>query len=221
MYLILFFLEFVLLFFLSKFLTESLSKLFYKVTRSEKITVYLLFLLFFPGIIIHELSHLFMAGFLFVRTGEMVLFPKIMEDGVRLGSVEVEKTDPFRRAIIGVAPVLFGLALIFGILFYLQALNITNLMIYAFFFYVIFAVGNTLFSSKKDLEGTIELLVASGFILCALFILNASFWHAFLHFLQKKELANFFKSADMFLTAPVLIDLIIVSIIGVFIRKRS
>lgn len=221
MYLILFFLEFVLLFFLSKFLTESLSKLFYKVTRSEKITVYLLFLLFFPGIIIHELSHLFMAGFLFVRTGEMVLFPKIMEDGVRLGSVEVEKTDPFRRAIIGVAPVLFGLALIFGILFYLQALNITNLMIYAFFFYVIFAVGNTLFSSKKDLEGTIELLVASGFILCALFILNASFWYGFLQFLQKKELANFFKSADIFLIAPVLIDLIIVSIIGVFIRKRS
>jgi hypothetical protein len=86
---------------------------------------------------------------------------------------------------------------------------------------VIFAVGNTLFSSKKDLEGTIELLVASGFILCALFILNASFWYGFLQFLQKKELANFFKSADIFLIAPVLIDLIIVSIIGVFIRKRS
>jgi hypothetical protein len=221
MYLILFFIEFVLLLFLSKFLTESLSKLFYKVTKSEKLTVYLLFLLFFPGIIIHELSHLFMAGLLFVRTGEMVLFPKIMEDGVRLGSVEVEKTDPFRRAIIGVAPVLFGLALIFGILFYLQALNITNLMIYAFLFYVIFAVGNTLFSSRKDLEGTIELLVTIALILCALFILNANFWHAFLAFLQKKELANFSKSADIFLVAPILIDLIIVSIIGVFIRKRS
>jgi hypothetical protein len=221
MYLLLFFVEFVLLFLLSKFLTQSLSRLFHKITRSEKLTIYLLFLLFFPGILIHELSHLFMAGFLFVRTGQMVLFPKIMEDGIRLGSVEVEKTDPFRRAIIGVAPVLFGLALIFGILFYIQPLAQKNLGVYIFLLYIIFAIGNTLFSSKKDLEGTVEFIFASLFLLIALLILKREIVQVIFQILQKPEIVNFFKTTDLFLLAPILINLAVFLIAGLLTGKRS
>jgi hypothetical protein len=212
MYQLLFLFEFACLFLLSKFLTKALLKLFFRVTKNNKFAVGLLVFLFFPGTVIHELSHLLAAGLLFVKTGSMELTPKIMEEEIRLGSVEIAKTDPFRRAIIGVAPVLFGLALIFGILVYLQTFTIKNLAIEIFLFYVVFAVGNTLFSSKKDLEGTIEFLLALVLLLSALFIIRIDFARTFFQMLQKPEVINFFRNADLFLIAPILIDLIIIFI---------
>jgi len=206
MYQLLFFLEIVSLFLLSKLLTKALLKLFFRITKNNKITVNLFFCLFFPGIVVHEMAHLLVAGLLLVKTGEMELTPKIMESGIRLGSVEVAKTDPFRKAIIGVAPVLLGLAVIFGILFYLQTLTVKSMGLYLLSFYIVFTVGNTLFSSKKDLEGTIEFLFTLFLFLLALFIIRVETVQSFFQFLQKTEVINFFKNADVFLLAPILID---------------
>jgi hypothetical protein len=221
MYQLLFLFELACLFVLSKFLTKALLGLFFKVTKNNKFAVGLLVFLFFPGTVIHELAHLLAAGLLFVKTGSMELTPKIMEEEIRLGSVEIAKTDPFRRAIIGVAPVLFGLALIFGILFYLQTFTIKSLALDAFLFYVIFAVGNTLFSSKKDLEGTIEFVLALIFLLSALFVINTGIAQTFFQMLQKPEVISFFKNADSFLLAPILIDLVIISVTIFFVGKRG
>jgi len=98
--------------------------------------------LFFPGTVIHELAHLLAAGLLFVKTGSMEIIPKVMDDEIRLGSVQVAKTDPFRRTIIGVAPVLLGMAIIFGILFYLQPLAEKN-PVYIFFYSMLFFRSGT------------------------------------------------------------------------------
>lgn len=215
-----FFLELASLFLLSKFLTKSLLRLFFRITKNNKIAIGLMVVLFFPGTVIHELAHLLCAGLLFVRTGSMELMPKIMEDGVRLGSVEIAKTDPFRRAIIGVAPVLLGLVMVFGILFYLQAFAVKNLSLYLFSFYVIFAVGNTLFSSKKDLEGTIELLVTGLILAVAIFILKPETIQSVFVIFQKKEVVSFFRNADLFLVAPILIDLILIFIARLFLGKK-
>lgn len=210
MYLLLFTFEFILLFFLSKLLTTSLARLFFRLTKSQGATISLLFYLFLPGTVIHELSHLLVAGLLFVKTGDLELRPKITEGEVRLGSVSIENTDPFRRAIIGVAPVLVGIAIVFTASFYLQTLSLKNLAWFPILFYIIFEVGNSLFSSGKDLEGTIELLIAITLVLTALFIIRQDFWQAFLIFLQKKELVSFFKNADIFLIVPLVIDLVII-----------
>jgi len=220
MYQLSFFIELVALFILSKFLTKSLLRLFFKFTNSEEMTVNLIFCLFFPGIVIHELAHLLSAGLFFVKTGGMELVPKITGGEIRLGSVEVAKTDPFRRTIIGVAPVLLGLALIFGILFYINEFAIKNLIILASSFYVIFAVGNTLFSSKKDLEGTVELLFVLFLLLAALFILKAEAARFFVQIIQEKEIVNFFKNADPFLITPILLDLTIVMLVRLLVNKR-
>jgi hypothetical protein len=208
-----------MLFVLSQFLTQSLLRLLFKFTKNKKIAVSLFFCLFFPGIVIHELAHLFTARLLFVRTGRMVLFPKIVEDEVRLGSVDVEKTDPFRRLLIGVAPVLFGLALVFGILFYLQPLAVKNLALYVLLIYVIFAIGNTLFSSKKDLEGVVEFLLAAILFALAIFILRPEAVRAVFGILQKPEIANFFKSADLLLIVPILLDLVIMIFVRLLVSK--
>jgi ABC-type transport system involved in multi-copper enzyme maturation permease subunit len=220
MYPLLFFLEFVLLFLLSKILTKSLLRLFFSVTKNNKIAIGLLVFFFFPGTVIHELAHLLAAGLVFVKTGNMELMPKVVGNEIRLGSVEVVRTDPFRRAIIGVAPVLLGLFIIFGILFYLQAFPIKNIVLYLFSFYIIFAVGNTLFSSKKDLEGAVEFLLAMLLLLSALFIVKIEIARAFFQLLQKPETASFFRQADLFLVVPVLLDLLIVIFVRFLVGKR-
>jgi len=63
----------------------------------------------FPGVVLHELSHWVVARLLFVRTTKMSLFPKRQRGGrVRLGAVEMHRTDPLRASLIGLAPLVSG-----------------------------------------------------------------------------------------------------------------
>jgi len=219
MYVILFVFEFILLFFLAKFLIRSLSSLCFNLTKSKRITVALLSYLFLPGTIVHELAHLFVAGLLLVRTGNMELTPKITGDEIKLGSVDIARTDFFRRAIIGIAPILVGMTMIFGTLFYPQSLSSKSLVIYIISFYIIFEVSNTLFSSKKDLEGTIELLLAAGLITIALLIIQVDIARVFFDFLQRKEITNFLKTADLFLIPALVIDLTVILLVKTLVSK--
>src|SRR3989442_1579645 len=116
LFLLFFLLELLSLFFFSKLLINALARLFYFFTHSHRATVSFLAALLLPGTIIHELSHIITAGVLMVHTGEMEFTPQIREDEVKLGSAQIGKTDPFRRALIGVAPVILGSAAILGLL---------------------------------------------------------------------------------------------------------
>src|SRR3989344_9551519 len=169
--------ELFLLCFLSQLLLKSLSGIVFKITKSKNITVNIFFLFFLPGVIIHELSHYLVANLLFVRTGEIKFVPEITEDGIRLGSVGIEKTDPIRRAIIGFAPVVIGLSILLILTNYLtqsfvffEGIQLSDLGGIFLLIYVLFVIGNTMFSSQKDLEGTIELLIAIAIISFALYI---------------------------------------------------
>lgn len=173
--LVIIFLEVLSLFFLSKTLTRTLSEALYRTTRSQSITVQLLSLVFLPGVILHELSHMFVAGILFVPVGEIEFLPKRTEEGVKLGSVAVGKTDPVRRAIIGLAPVVAGLAVLLMIASYvplsmIQEMKPQTIVIMLFFLYAIFAVANTMFSSPRDLEGFLEVSLAFLFFALVLYI---------------------------------------------------
>jgi len=203
----LFLLEFIALFLLSKLLTKSLLKLFLRITKSDKIAISLLVFLFFPGTVVHEMAHFLSAGLLLVKTGKMELFPKVTGEEIRLGSVEVAKTDPFRRTIIGVAPLLLGLTVIFGSLYYLQVYHVSNISIISLLLYVIFTVGNTLFSSKKDLEGVLEFFLAVALLTAAFFVIKLAVLQIVLQILQRNEVVNFFKTADLFILAPIFLDL--------------
>ncbi len=140
-------------------------------TRSNSVTVTIISLLFFPGVVVHELAHLLTAGILFVPVGDMELVPKIGEGGeVRLGSVAIAKTDPIRRMIIGIAPVIFGLLIIIGVPYFMQGK--LNFAFTALVIYLLFVVGNTMFSSKKDLEGAAELIAVLVILGLALYFMN-------------------------------------------------
>src|SRR5690349_5362698 len=94
------------LYLFSRLLTRSLAQIFYHLTRSESQTIQLLALMFVPGTLVHELSHILVAGAMLVPVGEISITPKVEGDRIKLGTAEVGECDPFRRAIIGIAPVL-------------------------------------------------------------------------------------------------------------------
>lgn len=207
-YFLIFLVELGILFFLSRFLTKTLSHVLLLITRSRKVTVTITALLFFPGVVIHELSHMLTAGILFVPVGDINLMPKLRENGeLRLGSVMIGSTDIIRRAIIGLAPLLVGLVIILGVPFALQGQ--TTILYSAVVVYILFEVGNTMFSSNKDLEGMAELVIVLGLLVLAFYIANFRIpLDAFSSFLSRESSIQFFKQVNNFLLWTLVIDVV-------------
>ena len=217
------------------------------ITKSQKTTVGLMAILFFPGVVVHELSHLITAGVLFVRTGEIEFLPKMEGDKVKLGSVAIEKTDPVRRAIIGFAPVVVGLSILLGVVYFQLTLSSfwevpiggttpessaswrfwtsqndgvwTKLLLSAITFYLLFAISNTMFSSRKDMEGTLELLIVIVIIIAVFYILGFRIDLLVPGVFIEKAI-ELLETIDLFLIAPLAIDAFVVGALKIFDRIR-
>lgn len=218
-YFILLFLEIVALFLLSR----KISKVF-----SKFLSINFLSFLFLPGVIIHELSHMLVAVILLVPIGDMEFTPKKGEAGLKLGSIEIAKTDPIRRSMIGFAPVFVGLMIVIGIV-YLFSSNIeflkdkdSYIVIAAVLgiMYLLFAVSNTMFSSSKDMEGTVEILITLLIIFVSAYILGFRPPLDFTDKILTKEFLDIIKKSSIFLLVPIFIDLVILSIIRVIYKRR-
>ncbi|OGE64265.1 hypothetical protein A3J13_01175 [Candidatus Daviesbacteria bacterium RIFCSPLOWO2_02_FULL_36_8] len=223
---IVFTVEMIFLFFLSKKLITSLSRTLFAVTRNHKVVINILSILFLPGTILHELSHLLTAGILLVPIGEMNVLPEIEGESVKLGSVQIGKVDPFRLTLVGVAPVIWGSLTILMIIYLAQILNF-NWWQTALGLYLIFNIANSMFSSKKDIQGTIGFVVAILAITVALLLtfyflnpsLLATFW-IYLTNLNLTPLVEFFKLASFYLLIPLLLDLLVIFLTSMFVKRH-
>lgn len=211
--------ELLLLFLLSRFVTGGLSGFIYRTTRSHKLAIYTLSFLFLPGTIIHELSHYITANLLFVRTGEIEFVPKVYEDRVKLGSVQIEKTDPVRRAIIGVAPFLVGTSLLLLILFVAERYQAFGSMwLSILVVYLIFEIGNTMFSSKKDMEGVLELFGVFLILFIILFLAGVRVPSSFFDYLSSPYIVSIFQRGSYFLLLPLSIDILFILVTNVMLK---
>lgn len=212
--------EIVVLFLLSRLVSKTLSGF---------MSINLMSFVFFPGIILHELAHLFMAVVLFVPVGDMEFTPKRNGDAVKLGSVEIGKTDPIRRSVIGFAPVLLGLMIVAGIVYFFTsnilflqekgtAVLVTVILLAGYF---LFAISNTMFSSSRDMEGTLEILIALLVIFAAVYILGFRPSPSLLDKILTKELVGVIQKTTVFLSAPIIIDLFILGAIKIITRSRN
>lgn len=222
-YLLIIFLELVLLLLFSRIIPTLLAQIFYFLTGSHRVSIYLLSLIVLPGTIVHEMAHLLTAGGMLVRVGEISLFPEINEKGVKLGHVEIEKTDFIRRAIIGFAPVFFGAGILVGGIWFANT-NFFSQGIYPWWlvlslFYLSVVIGNTMFSSKKDLEGTVGFLVLIISILGAMYFLGLN--QVFISF--KENLIDnhlgFLENFALFLGIPVIGDVLVYLTAKMLIKK--
>lgn len=122
--------------------------------------VRLLFLafLYFPGTVIHELSHFFMAKLLRVPVGGLSLIPKFHENSLELGHVLIGKTDFIRRFFVGVAPLFSGIAILYFLFYVVRSSEITVIGA-LLIIYLTFAVLNTMSLSRSDLKGSWKVLL--------------------------------------------------------------
>lgn len=188
----LFIFEIILLYILSR---KTMSKIY------RKVNFYIFAILFLPGTFIHEISHFLVALFLLVPVGQIDLMPQKEERELKLGSVPIAKTDPIRRTLIGIAPIFFGLLILLGSIFYVYKNNLYTLPVILLIIYLSFEIGNTMFSSKKDLEGWWQFLLIVTVIFVILYYLGLR--------LSIDPNIQIFRMADIFLSVPIGVDVFI------------
>ena len=157
--------------FLQRSLHREIQTFFLILTRSPGVTQVIFALIFFPGVLLHELSHFLSAKLLGVQTGKFSLIPQAQPDGkLRLGYVETASGGFVRDALIGVAPLVTGsLFVAYAASYHMQLLPFWELMRSAdwgtfwgmlasvpkspdfwLWFYLTFTISSTMMPSQSD-----------------------------------------------------------------------
>jgi len=161
----------VLLLFLQRSLHHEIQAILLIITRSPNLTIGIFSLIFFPGVFLHELSHLVMAKVLGVRTGRFSLLPQVLPNGsLQLGYVEAAHADILRDSLVGGAPLISGMLFIAAVavtrlhlvimwdtlrngqwsLFLLGLQALPGIPDFWLWFYLTFAVSSTMMPSESD-----------------------------------------------------------------------
>lgn len=204
----------IILYFLSR---QTLNEIFYFLhlfIRNKKIIFLLISIFFFPGTVIHELSHFFLAMILFLPVVGLDIFPKFEGQSIKLGSVHYIKKDFLRGFIVGIAP-FFGAMLFFWLISYLP----TNI----FSYYLIYVVSSTMFSSKKDLEDLMYLIPLILITAGIFYIFNISPTLFLDQLITNKTLIKFINTINQYLFISLMINFFlfgILRLIRIFIEKK-
>lgn len=161
--------ELLILLWMRRYLAKVLHRLIIYFGGSSNQSIWVYSVLTLPGVALHEMAHFFMAALFGFRTGKIDLLPRLTpEGGVELGSVQVEKTDPIRLSVVGMAPFVFGIALVSWlsslVLFPAIPTDLKNILLW----YLISCISLHLFPSKQDMQTWpivgVFLLVLTGII---------------------------------------------------------
>lgn len=225
-----FFFGFLLLAYLSYQVTIQLQLLVYYSTGSRDMPIIILFLILFPGVLIHETAHWATARLLGLKTSKFRVWPKKSGKHIGMGSVNVERGGTLLDSLVGMAPLIVGTFLIAiighrvfnaylisdalvigrwqeGLRAMWIALNKPDSAIWA---YLLFAIGNSMVPSTSDREPVKPLLlyIAIAALLYVIIGLPLSPLGSILDWLQ--PLLVDLSSAIFFI---ILIDLIIIAVL--------
>lgn len=183
--------------FLQRRLHREIQAIFLILTRNPQLTIGLFSVLFFPGVLLHELSHFLMAKLLRVRTGGFSLIPTTMDDGrLQLGYVETAQTDIVRDSLIGAAPLIAGslfvayagvnrmqLNVLWNMvengnfdLFFRGITLLPKIPDFYVWFYLIFAVSSTMTPSEADRHAWLPFGLGASILLALAVFAGAGAW---------------------------------------------
>lgn len=153
-----------------RWLHRHLQGLLLLLTRKETIALGVYAVLFLPGVVLHEGSHYLAAKLLRVPTHGFSLIPRRAGKLVRFGYVETAAADPIRASLIGLAPLVAGVAAM--LVLALNRLGLDSLAAAAvhgdlelirqsidgllatpdllLWLYLVFTISNTMLPSKSD-----------------------------------------------------------------------
>jgi len=169
-------------------------------------------------VVVHELSHYFAAKSLFVPTGKISLSPKREGNYIRLGSVQIAKSNIFKEFIIGIAPLFVGVALILAIVYFFLVIPGFGIPRIVISFYAIFLISNTMYTSRRDLEAAVPSLIIIFILGTVFFIGGIKFPQISVEFLPHIEPARIFLIGSLYLIIPVIIDSAVILLLRIFDR---
>ncbi len=98
---------------LSQWISRRIQIVVLRLTGEETVAQMAYYLLFLPGIVLHEFSHVVTAKLLGLRVGKVSLGPRRRDKySIELGSVTISRGDPFQESLVGLAPLLAGTAVL-------------------------------------------------------------------------------------------------------------
>ena len=229
----------LLLVLMRKLLTSTRFRALLVLTKDQRVAMYLYALILFPGIVLHELSHWLSAKLLRVKTHRVSFIPRwVGEERVQLGFVETSKTDFIRTALIAIAPLISGTAVVVWIVF--NKLNLCIVIeavlvgdwelatwglresfvtVYVFLWlYFLFAISNTMMPSQSDWIAWIPLGI---FLFIVLILLALAVQPAnFLEWLQY-EFRSILTALSYSFWITVILDIAISIPLWMILRHRS
>lgn len=182
---------------LQQMLHNEIVAVFFLITRRLNVALVFFSIIFFPGVLLHEMSHWITARLLGVRTGKIWLIPERTPEGsLRMGYVETQASDLFRDSLIGAAPLIFG-GLFVGFAG-VSRLNLDDVWlamqlgeftsfgrmaaaVYAqpdfwLWFYLIFAVSSMMLPSASDRRAWLPMTVFALLLFVVALVAGAGMW---------------------------------------------
>lgn len=225
---------------LERWIHRHLYGIGWLLTKDKERATVLYYLILLPGVFVHEFTQWLAAGALNVRTRQITAWPEAQDSGaLRLNFVRLEKTDTFRAALIGAAPLVAGVLIVLfisqnifdvrqiaeafsagelpAILAQLQRLFATP--DFWLWLYLLFAVGNAMIPTPADRQGWPFLLGIFGAIAVFLLIIGLG-EEVILPFLQ----GPITRALDVLVTAfasVLALDVFVVIGLGVFEQVLS
>jgi hypothetical protein len=161
-------------------------------TRSPDMAMVTVFLLFLPGIVVHELSHWVVAKVLGLRPSRFRVWPQRQGGYIGLGSVNIRSGGMWLDSLVGLAPLLTGTFLValigyqvFGsnellavlsqnqwsrtAAVFLAAISARDGAVWA---YLIFAIANSMMPSRSDRQPVMPLLLYIAFAALVYFVIG-------------------------------------------------
>ncbi len=144
------------------------------VSKDPNTATVLYYFLLAPGVFLHEFTQWLVAGALRIPTKTIRIRPQPQEDGtLRLDFVQLDRAGPFGAAILGAAPMLAGIGVVWGISNYilnldelLAALHASDMTAirhalqrlgstpdFYLWLYVLFAISNAMWPTPADRQG--------------------------------------------------------------------
>lgn len=189
-------------------------------THSQKISISVISLFFFPGTVLHELSHLITAELLRVRTHGMEFNPEYRDGRLKMGSVKVSQSDPVRQFFIGIAPFIVGVSILVSILFFYTRYFTFYSMFQSLqgfgaalgLLLIVFIITNTMFSSKKDMEGVVELIIITIVVFIILYLFNIHPENFIFYIFGNTYWQKIVQNIVLFLAVPLCINILVIVI---------
>lgn len=189
MSIITFLIVFVLTILLQRWLHQHIQEFVVMLTGNSGWAMQLLFYILLPGILLHEASHYLAAKILFVRTGKVTIgIRSLKRNRFSLGSVTIDRTDPIRESLIGVAPFIVGVGAIWALMGWGFDLWAHTGVTFELFFkrvgeyandwttwldlYLVFAVSTAMIPSESDREPWGPVITIFGMLVAVLSIMG-------------------------------------------------